>query len=110
MLCGRQVLVDGAAVRNEAEAELEVTGQPAVRSQRQDQQWSDQQEAHHQEGHTAPIAEQVRAVSRGTVRPHLREEGSVWSANTNGHKGSQSDSNVDICLMDYITKSKDFST
>lgn len=74
MLVGRQVLVDGPAVGDEAQAQLEVAGQAAVRRQRQDQQRGDQEEAHHQQGHAAPVVQQVRAVGDGPVGPDLRRE------------------------------------
>lgn len=55
----RQVLVDGPAVGDETEAQLEVAGQAAVGSQSQDQEGGYQDEAHHQQGHTATIIQQV---------------------------------------------------
>lgn len=71
MAAGRQVLVDGPAVGDETQAQLEVPGQATVGRQSQDQQRGDQQEAHHQQGHAAAVAEQVRAVGGRSVRPHL---------------------------------------
>ncbi|TNN50483.1 Tubulin alpha-1C chain [Liparis tanakae] len=68
---GRQVLVHGPAVRDEAQAQLEVPGQAAVRGQRQHQQRGDQEEAHHQQGHAAAVGQQVRAVGGRPVRTDL---------------------------------------
>lgn len=59
MLGGWQVLVHGPAVWDEAQAQLEMSGQPAVRGQCQNQQRGDQEEAHHQEGHAASVSQQV---------------------------------------------------
>lgn len=56
---GRQVLVYGPAIGDETEAQLEVAGQAAVGSQSQDQEGGDQDEAHHQQGHTATVIQQV---------------------------------------------------
>ena len=78
MLCGGQVLVHGPAVGDEAEAELEVARQAAVGGQGQHQQGRDQQETHHQQGHTAPIRQQVRAVAGGAVGTHLGREREKW--------------------------------
>jgi len=47
MLGGWKVLVHGAAVWDEAQAQLEVSGQAAIRSQCKDQQRCNQEEAHH---------------------------------------------------------------
>ena len=73
MVRGGQVLVDGTAVGDEAEAQLEVAGQAAVGGQGQDQQGGEEEEAYHQQGHTAPVLQEVRAVQRGTVGAHLGE-------------------------------------
>lgn len=59
MLGGRQVLVHGPAVWDEAQAQLEMSGQPAVCGQCQNQQRGDQEEAHHQEGHATSVSQQV---------------------------------------------------
>ena len=75
MLRGGQVLVDGAAVGDEAEAQLEVAGQAAVGGQGQHQQGGDEQEAHHQQGHAAPVRQQVGAVAGGPVGAHLEAGG-----------------------------------
>lgn len=72
MLGGWQVLVHGPAVWDEAQAQLEVPGQAAVRSQGEDQQRGDQEETHHQQGHAASVGEQVRAVRGGTVWTDLQ--------------------------------------
>lgn len=72
MLGGRQVLVHGPAVRDEAQAQLEVSGQTAVRGQRQDQQRGDQKEAHHQQSHAAAVSQQVGAVGGRAVGANLQ--------------------------------------
>ncbi|KAJ8275431.1 hypothetical protein COCON_G00071830, partial [Conger conger] len=59
---GGGVLVDGAAVGDEAEPQLQVAGQAAVRGQRQDQQRRDQQEAHHQQGHRPAVRQQNQVL------------------------------------------------
>lgn len=56
---GWQVLVHGAAVGDEAKAQLKVASQAAVSSQGQDQQRGDQEETHHQQGHAASVGQQV---------------------------------------------------
>lgn len=56
---GWQVLVHSPAVGDEAQAQLEVAGQAAVRSQGQDQQRGDEEETHHQQGHAASVGQQV---------------------------------------------------
>lgn len=71
MSCSWQVLVDGPGVRYEAEPQLEVTRQAAVGSQSQYQEGGDQEEPDHQEGHTAPVAQQVRTVAGRPLRAHL---------------------------------------
>lgn len=70
---GGQVLVDGSAVGDEAHAQLEVSGQAAVRSQRQDQERGEQQEAHHQQSHAAGVVQQVGAVHGRPVGLNLKE-------------------------------------
>lgn len=59
VLSGWQVLVHGPAVRDKAQAQLKVSSKAAVCSQRKDQQRGDQEEAHHQQSHTAGISQQV---------------------------------------------------
>lgn len=72
VLSGWQILVHGAAVGDEAQAQLKVTGQATVRSQGQDQQRGDEEETHHQQGHAASVGQQVWAVGSRPMRPHLR--------------------------------------
>lgn len=72
VLGGGQVLVHGPAVRDEAQAQLEVPGQAAVGGQRQNQQGGDQEEAHHQQSHTAAVVEQVGAERAGPVGANRR--------------------------------------
>lgn len=68
---GWQVLVDGPAVGDEAHAQLEVSGEPAVCSQSQDQEGGEQQEAHHQQGYAASVVQKVWAVEGRPVGLHL---------------------------------------
>lgn len=72
VLGGRLVLVHRPAVGDEAQAQLEVSGQAAIRRQCQDQQRSDQEEAHHQQSHTASISQQVGAVGGRPMRTDCR--------------------------------------
>lgn len=69
---GGQVLVDGTAVWNEAHAQLEVSGQATVCSERQDQERGEQQEAHHEQSHAAGVIQQVRAVHRCSMWLNLK--------------------------------------
>lgn len=71
MPAGRQVLVHGPAVGDETQAQLKVSSQATVRGQGQDQQRGDQEEAHDQQSHAAPVTEQIRAVGGRSVRPDL---------------------------------------
>lgn len=73
LTCGRQVLIDGPAVGDKTHAKLEVSGQSAVRSQSQDQEGGQQQEAHHKQSHAASIVQQVWAVEGRPVGLHLRK-------------------------------------
>ena len=71
---GGQVLVDGAAVGDEAHAQLEVSGQATVGRQSQDQQRGEQQETYNQQGHAAGVIQHVWAVQRCSMGLHLEEE------------------------------------
>lgn len=70
----RKVLVDGTAVRNEAQTQLKVTSKPAVCSQSQNQEWSQQQETNNQQSHTTTISQQVWTVRGRAVWMHLKRE------------------------------------
>lgn len=72
---GGYVLIDGPAVGDETHAQLEVSGQSAVCSQSQDQEGGEQQEAHHQQSHTASVVQKVWAVEGRPVGLHLESKG-----------------------------------
>lgn len=67
---GRQVLVDGSAVGNKTHPQLEVSGQATEGCESQDQQGGEQQEAHNQQSHAAPVIQDVWAVQRSAVGLH----------------------------------------
>lgn len=103
---GRQVLVDGAAVRNETQAQLEVSSQTAEGSQCQDQQRGEQQKAHNQQSHTAGVIQQVWTVQRCSVGLHcgVAEEAKYDHGKSRGEDGAEDDAGqpeVDQCY-DHI--------